>query len=278
VADTAHEISRGDLSRRIPVVDDTTEIGAVSTALNEAFDHAEGSEQRMRAFIADASHELRTPLATIHGWADLYLNDGVQEWEDVDTAMTRIRDESARMTDLVDQLLTLARLDAESPSGRDDLDLGALAADVVEAVAITAPDHVIRLDLEGPDEAHVFGDAAALRQLVTNLVSNAARHTPAGTRVAVAVRTDDDSGPHVVLEVSDDGPGMTPEERTHAFDRFWRADASRGSMGGTGLGLSIVRATARAHRGTVALASHAGQGLTVTVRLPRATERRDSAR
>ena len=278
VATTAHEISQGDLTRRIPVADDTTEIGAVSTALNEAFDQAEGSEQRMRSFIADASHELRTPLATIHGWADLYLNDGVQEWDDVDTAMTRIRDESARMTELVDQLLTLARLDAESPSGREDLDLGALAADVVEAVTITAPNHVIRLHLQGPDEAHVFGDAPALRQLVTNLVSNAAQHTPPGTSVAVVVRTDGNGGPHAVLEVSDDGPGMTPEELAHAFDRFWRADASRGSSGGTGLGLSIVRATARAHRGTVTLTSDAGRGLTVTVRLPRATERRDLSR
>jgi two-component system OmpR family sensor kinase len=278
VADTAHEISQGDLSRRIPVTDEATEIGAVSTALNEAFDQAEGSEQRMRTFIADASHELRTPLATIHGWADLYLHDGVQEWDDVDMAMTRIRDESARMTELVDQLLTLARLDAQSPSEREDLDLGALAADVVDAVTITAPDHVIRLALEGPDEAHVLGDAPALRQLVTNLVANATRHTPPGTTVTVVVRTDDAGGPHAVLEVSDDGPGMSAEEMAHAFDRFWRADASRASAGGTGLGLSIVRATALAHRGTVLLQSDEGHGLTVTVRLPRANERRDSAR
>lgn len=268
VADTAHEISSGDLSRRIPISDTSTEIGAVSAALNEAFDQAEGSEQRMRAFIADASHELRTPLATIHGWADLYLLDGVREWEEVDTAMSRIRAESARMTDLVDQLLTLARSDSPTPEAFEPLDLAALTDDVVSAVAITAPTHQIRLLQATNGAVPVLGDALALRQLITNLVANATIHTPSGTSITVTVARDDAESPHAVLTVSDNGPGMTPEQTSQAFDRFWRADSGPSSAAGSGLGLSIVRAAVQAHHGTVILRSEQGEGLTVVVRLP----------
>jgi two-component system OmpR family sensor kinase len=278
VADTAHEISQGDLSRRIPVTDEHTEIGAVSTALNEAFDQAEGSEARMRTFIADASHELRTPLATIHGWADLYLHDGVQEWADVDTAMTRIRFESARMTDLVEQLLTLARMDSSAPAGTDEIDLGDLSADVVAALSVNSPDHVVQLTVVGSTAPHVIGDSAALRQIVTNLVANATRHTPSGSTVFVEIRTDDDAGAHVTLVVRDDGPGMDEAQLAQAFDRFWRADPGRGPSGGTGLGLAIVRSIALAHGGTVSLDSAPGEGLTVPGRLPRASERREHVR
>jgi two-component system OmpR family sensor kinase len=277
VADTAHEISQGDLSRRIPVTDEHTEIGAVSTALNEAFDQAEGSEARMRTFIADASHELRTPLATIHGWADLYLHDGVQEWADVDTAMTRIRFESARMTDLVEQLLTLARMDSSAPAGTDEIDLGDLSADVVAGLGITAPDHVLHLAVTGSTPPLVIGDAAALRQVVTNLIANATRHTPAGTTVDIEVRSGEE-GPHAFLIVRDDGPGMSDEQIAQAFDRFWRADPGRGPSGGTGLGLSIVRSIVLAHGGTVSLGSAPGAGLTVVVRLPRVSDRRSVSR
>lgn len=278
VADTAHDISQGDLSQRIPVSDDRTEIGAVSTALNEAFDQAEDSEARMRAFIADASHELRTPLATIHGWADLYLHDGVQEWADVDTAMTRIRFESARMTDLVEQLLTLARMDSSAPAGTDDIDLGELSADVVAALSITAPDHVLHLTVAASTAPLVIGDAATLRQVVTNLIANATRHTPDGSTVDIEVRSDDNGGAHALLIVRDDGPGMNEAQLAQAFDRFWRADPGRGPSGGTGLGLAIVRSIVLAHGGTVSLDSAPGDGLTVIVRLPRASDRRSAGR
>jgi two-component system OmpR family sensor kinase len=268
VAATAKEISQGDLTRRIPVSDGATEIGAVSAALNEAFDHAEASDARMRAFIADASHELRTPLAAIHGWADLYLHDGVREWDEVDLAMTRILDESARMTDLVSQLLTLARIDSDALVGTDDVNLAALVTDVIGAVSVTAPEHFIRFTPEEITGPHVVGDAATLRQLITNLVANATQHTPAGTTIEISLGIDDEGGPHAVLIVNDDGPGMSQGDIAHAFDRFWRADTGRGRAGGTGLGLSIVRATALAHHGTADITSAMGHGLTVTVRLP----------
>lgn len=265
VADTAREIGRGDLRRRVPVGDPRTEIGTVATALNEAFDQRERSEALTRTFVADASHELRTPLSAVHGWADLYLNDGITDWDGVDEAMRRIRTESTRMGALVEQLLTLARLDAHQPLARAAVDLGRVCADVLDSLRVTAAHH--RLTLTADEEVTVTGDATALRQVVQNLVGNAVRHTPPGTAVEVRVhRADADA----VLVVRDEGPGLDAPGLAHAFDRFWRADPGRAAPGGTGLGLAIVRDIVEAHGGTVTLDSAPGQGLTATVRLPAA--------
>lgn len=267
VADTAREIGRGDLRRRVPVGDPRTEIGTVATALNEAFDQRERSEALTRTFVADASHELRTPLSAVHGWADLYLNDGITDWDGVDEAMRRIRTESTRMGALVEQLLTLARLDAHQPLARAAVDLGRVCADVLDSLRVTAAHH--RLTLTADEEVTVTGDATALRQVVQNLVGNAVRHTPPGTAVEVRVhRADADA----VLVVRDEGPGLDAPGLAHAFDRFWRADPGRAAPGGTGLGLAIVRDIVEAHGGTVALDSAPGQGLTATVRLPGSPE------
>ena len=265
VADTAHEISSGDLARRVPVTDESTEIGSVSAALNQAFDQVEASEVRMRTFVADASHELRTPLATIHGWADLYLHDGVREWGEVDVAMTRIRFEASRMNDLVEQLLTLARHEGDAPAGTEVINLCDLSADVIASVQVTAPDHTISLDADDARAVLVTGDPAALRQVITNLITNATKHTPPGTTVHVEVGRD---GSSAILVVRDEGPGLNAADLERAFDRFWRADEGRASVGGSGLGLAIVRSITASHGGTVTLESEPGAGLTVTVRLP----------
>jgi two-component system OmpR family sensor kinase len=180
VARTAEEISEGDLSRRIPVTDAKTEIGAVSIALNDAFDKVEQSENRMRGFVADASHELRTPLATIRGWADLYLSNGIREWEEVDTAMTRIRSESDRLTDLVEQLLALARLDAQVERTSESVDVVALIAELVDRESVLSSDHRVgvRVSEQAQRIATITSDEAVLRQVLVNLISNATRHTP----------------------------------------------------------------------------------------------------
>lgn len=266
VADTARDIGRGDLRRRVPVGDPRTEIGSVATALNEAFDQRERSEALTRTFVADASHELRTPLSAVHGWADLYLNDGITDWDSVDEAMRRIRTETTRMGTLVEQLLTLARLDAHQPLARDEVDLGRVCADVLDSLRVTAAHHRLALAVDEP--VTVTGDETSLHQVAQNLVGNAVRHTPPGTAIEVRVHHGDED---VVLVVHDEGPGLDAQGLAHAFDRFWRADPGRAAPGGTGLGLAIVRDIVEAHGGTVALDSAPGQGLTVTVRLPRAT-------
>ena len=269
VARTAEEIAEGNLAERIPVGDPDSEIGAVSIALNDAFDKVEQSENRMRGFVADASHELRTPLATIRGWADLYLSNGIREWDEVDTAMTRIRSESDRLTDLVEQLLALARLDAQAERAREQVDLVSLVVEVVKQESSVSTSHQLssRVSASAQELATISSDESTLRQILVNLISNATRHTPPGTEVQVSLDVEQDSD-HVLIKVSDSGPGMTAEQLSLAYDRFWRAETGRGPTGGTGLGLAIVRSSVQALGGTIVMESPTGSGLQVTVRLP----------
>lgn len=271
MTDTAKRIGDGDLSQRIPDTAPGTEAGELGDALNhmmerieEAFDERARSEARLRQFVADASHELRTPVTTIRGYAELHRMGGLEDPERRDEAMRRTEQEAARMGQLVADLLDLARLDQGRPLHIVPLDLAALAADAVADARAVEPDRPI--DLEAPAPAPLQGDEAHLRQILANLVTNARVHTPAGTPIAVRVRTE---GPDVVLEVADQGPGMPTEVAEHVFERFYRADPSRTrSRGGTGLGLSIVASTVAAYGGTVGVETAPGAGTTFRARLP----------
>jgi two-component system, OmpR family, sensor kinase len=280
VEETAAAIAAGDLSRRIPDHPKSTEVGRLTSSLNgmlaqieNAFRSREASEQRTRRFAADASHELRTPLASIRGFAELYRQGAVSEPEDVARTMSRIEDESRRMGALVDDLLLLARLDEQRPARTDPVDLAVLAGDATHDARGLAPDRQVRLvglsEGRGPEPAVVIGDDNRLRQVVANLVGNAARHTPAGTPIEVAVGRQEGSA---VLEVRDHGPGLPPEQAVKVFERFYRLDASRsrahGQGGGSGLGLSIVAAVVTAHGGRVGVAPTPGGGATFRVELP----------
>jgi two-component system OmpR family sensor kinase len=266
----AGAIAAGDLSRRIPATTTGTEAGELGVALNgmlgrieEAFDECTESESRLRQFIADASHELRTPVTTIRGYAELYRAGALDDTDALDDAMRRTEQESVRMGTLVDELLHLARLDQGRPLEQAPVDLRALAADAVLDAQAVAPDRAIQL--EGDDPVVVRGDEARLRQVIANLVGNALVHAPGAT---IAVRVDA-TATTAVLEVVDSGPGMAPADAARAFDRFYRADASRRRhSGGSGLGLSIVDATVRAHHGTVSIDSRVGHGTTVRTELP----------
>jgi two-component system OmpR family sensor kinase len=277
VEQTAEAIAAGDLTRRVPEADPRTEVGGLAHALNvmlgqieTAFEErrrseesARTSEARMRRFIADASHELRTPLTSIRGFAELYRQNGGDDPE-VTRIIGRIEHHATRMGLLVDDLLLLARMDQQRPVERKPVDLLALATDAVVDARVTAPDHVLRLTTTGVPI--VLGDSIRLRQVVGNLVTNAVTHTPAGTEVAVSVRTDEHNA---ILEVADNGPGMPPEDAARVFERFYRTDPSRTrAAGGTGLGLSIVAALVHAHGGEVSVSTVEGGGAAFTVTLP----------
>ena len=280
VEETAAAIAAGDLSRRVPEHPASTEVGRLTSSLNgmlaqieSAFRSREASEQRTRRFAADASHELRTPLASIRGFAELYRQGAVREPQDVARTMSRIEDESRRMGALVEDLLLLARLDEQRPARTDPVDLAVLAGDATHDARGLAPDRRVRLEGltgHGPASAVVIGDENRLRQVVANLVANAARHTPAGTPIEVAVGAE---GNRAILEVRDHGPGLPPEHAAKIFERFYRIDASRARSqgGGTGLGLSIVTAVVTAHGGRVGVAPTPGGGATFRVELPLAT-------
>ena len=281
VVATASEVSDLPLDRdaalavRVPDsdADDRTEVGRVGASINRMLDHVadaltsrEESERRLRRFVADASHELRTPLASIRGYSELTRRSGEPVPEPVAHALGRIESESVRMTGLVEDLLLLARLDEARSIESAPVDLTELLVTAVSDAQVAGGDHEWEVDV--PDEPVVVtGDAARLHQVAMNLLTNARRHTPAGTRVVARLRND---GPSVLLEVEDDGPGIDPELLPNVFGRFVRGDASRArATGSTGLGLAIVHAVAAAHGGSAEAVSAPGRTV-FSVRLPAA--------
>jgi two-component system OmpR family sensor kinase len=280
VAATARRVStlplaEGEVSlhERVPEqdADPGTEVGQVAIALNRMLGHVDralaarhASETRVRQFVADASHELRTPLASIRGYAEFaHLRAGPLP-PDAANALVRVRSQTERMADLVDDLLLLARLDSGRPLALGDVDLSRLVVDAVGDAHAAGPEHVWLLDV--PDEpVTATGDAARLHQVLANLLANARTHTPPGTRVTTALAA---TPREAVVTVSDNGPGVPAALLPDVFDRFARGDDSRTrGAGSTGLGLAIVAAVVEAHGGTVAVSSEPG-ATTFTVRLP----------
>jgi two-component system OmpR family sensor kinase len=278
---TAAAIADGDLTRRVPVLAPPgTEIGHLAASLNtmlgqleRAFADRAASEARMRAFVSDVSHELRTPLFGIKGSTELYRMGALPSPSDVDDAMRRIEREAVRLTSLTEDLLLLAQLDEapESQLDRAPMDLRTLAGDARHDLRTLDPARPVSLTGPGgtglPGPAPVDADEARLRQVVTNLVGNAAAHTPPGTPVRIGVGT---VAGRAVLEVVDEGPGMAAEQAGRVFDRFYRADRARTRSPGAdaGLGLAIARSLARAHGGDVELETALGAGACFRLTLP----------
>ncbi|MHB1468256.1 MAG: sensor histidine kinase [Solirubrobacteraceae bacterium] len=273
---TAGEIAGGRLSRRVSPATSRTEVGRLGIALNQmldrleqAFKQREASEERLRRFLADASHELRTPLASIRGYAELYRMGATQDEEGTRTAMQRIESESRRMGTLVEDMLTLARLDEERVPQRAPLDLVALAHDVVTDARATAPDR--KIELGGHESASLRGDAHQLHQVLANMMRNALVHTPPGTPIEVQIA---DARASIVARVRDHGPGLPAAARESLFDRFWRAEGGRErGKAGAGLGLAIVREIVVAHGGEIEADNAPDGGAIFTVRLPKAPRR-----
>ena len=270
---TAGAIAGGDLSHRVESIDPRTEVGRLGIALNAMLDRLESaftarkaSEERLRQFIADASHELRTPLASIRGYAELFRMGAARDPEDVSKAMRRIEEEAARMGVLVEDLLTLARLDEIADAPHVPVDLGRLVGDAVDDARATAPDRDIEPRVDG--DTTVVGDAHQLRQVLANLLRNALVHTPAGTPIEVSAAREDGE---VLLEIRDHGPGLPTDDPNEIFERFWRSEGGRKQgRAGAGLGLAIVAGIVDAHRGRVEAANAPGGGASFVVHLPAA--------
>jgi two-component system, OmpR family, sensor kinase len=271
MASTAARIAGGDLSHRVDDTDERTETGRLGAALNrmldrleQAFRERERSEQRLRQFLADASHELRTPLTSIRGYAELYRSKVASEPADVDKAMRRIEDEATRMGVLVEDMLTLARLDETAAAPHERVDLAALARDAVDDARATDPAREITAS--APEAAPVEGHPDQLRQVLANLLRNALVHTPPGTPIDVTVEAADG---RARLEVRDHGPGLPADDPSVVFERFWRAEGGRErGRGGAGLGLAIVAAVVDAHGGEVSASNAPGGGASFVVRIP----------
>ncbi|MFI5873731.1 sensor histidine kinase [Streptomyces sp. NPDC051445] len=281
MAHTAHGITSHDLTEsasRLPLRADAPgggpEVEELRTAFNTMLQHIDDSlevraqaEQRLRRFVADASHELRTPLMSVRGYADLFQYAAANAPGEREGHLARLRAEAARMGFLLDDLLLLARLDAaevETPLRMENADLVELVGHAADAFRASHPGHPLTLS-PGPASAELRMDPHRIRQVLDNLLTNAAVHTRAGTAVCVEVAVSPDTAR---VHVTDTGPGIPPGDRDRVFDRFYRVDKARSrDRGGSGLGLSVARSLVRAHGGTLELGDAAGATV-FTVTLP----------
>ncbi|MGQ4389764.1 sensor histidine kinase [Streptomyces sp. SAS_270] len=286
MAHTAHGIASHDLTEsaaRLPLRADKRgggpEVEELRTAFNTMLEHIDDSlavraeaEQRLRRFVADASHELRTPLMSVRGYADLFQYAAANAPEERDRHLARLRAEAARMGVLLDDLLLLARLDAaevEAPLRWEDTDLVELVRQAADAFRAGHPGHPLTVTLPAsPGPVRLRLDPLRIRQVLDNLLTNAAMHTPAGTAVSVDVSVDVPAQEPVGgspstgiarVRIADEGPGIAAADRERVFDRFYRVDKARSrDRGGSGLGLAVARSLVRAHGGTLELTGAPG--------------------
>ncbi|HHT40358.1 MAG TPA: HAMP domain-containing histidine kinase [Actinomyces sp.] len=277
IENVAEQIAAGDLTQRIESEPSGTEVGSLANSLNQmltqiehSFEERDRSEQRMRRFVSDASHELRTPLSALRGYGELYRMGGVPD-DRVPEVMSRIEAESTRMGNLVEDLLTLARLDETPEIHPEEIDLVKIARDSsfdMRALDASRVVSVIGLG-EGepaPDELLIEADKDQITQVFTNLIGNINRYTPKGTPVEIALG---ETGGNAIIEIRDHGPGISKEDRDKVFARFYRTDVSRSrASGGSGLGLAIVSSIMALHTGQAELGRTSGGGLTVRLTVP----------
>jgi two-component system, OmpR family, sensor kinase len=271
MAGQADKINAGDLTERVSPQEPGTEIGRLGAALNgmlarieDFVAEREASQEATRRFFADASHELRTPLASLRANAELYQQGALPRREQVDEAMRRITLEAQRMGGLVDDMLRLARLDQHPGQRCEPIALSPLATECLQRARTASPDRTWECDITGGLD--VIGDEELLRRAIDNILGNVAAHTPVGSTATLTASAQDG---RVVLTVSDDGPGVPPEQLPRIFDRFYRAGAPS-RRPGSGLGLAIVAAVAAAHDGQATAAASEPHGLRITLTLPAA--------
>jgi signal transduction histidine kinase len=270
MATTAEGIGRTqDLSRRLPVSGTNDEVGRLQRSFNQMLGQLEDAYQRLRSallvqrrFVADASHELRTPLTTIRGNIGLLLKRDDITSEDRTAALHDIASESERMSRLVQDLLTLARADAGYHLEKAPVDLRPILQDVSRQAQTLQPAR--RIDLLDGQPATVRGNADAIKQLLWILIDNAFKHTTEGGHIELMLQPGQQ---WTSLVVSDDGPGIPPQDVERIFERFYQSDAARTGEG-TGLGLAIARWIAQEHGGRVFAANNPQGGARFTVELP----------
>jgi two-component system OmpR family sensor kinase len=239
--------------------------------------HSGAASDTAPARTASAATPVGSPGGGDPGLAGESASAGPLTGPDMDRIMERVEQESSRMGGLVEDMLMLARLDEQRPIERRPVDLLSLAADAVQDARIVAPSRAIDLTVGAGTAFLVLGDEARLRQVISNLMSNALTHTPEGSPISVRILAGQQAGnppvPSAVLEVIDHGPGLTPEQASRVFERFYRADQARDRRtGGSGLGLAIVKALVAAHDGTVSVDTGTGRGATFRITLPLAPE------
>ena len=276
---TAAMVAAGDTSQRLVAADETTEIGRLNGSLNsmlDSIDSAMSSRNRaldqMKRFVADASHELRTPLVTLRGYAELYRIGALKKKADIDEAMASIESESIRMSELVENLLALARMDETNPLAKESNNIAEIAELSIRDAGASGSKHkivLVALDskpLPADFALNAEVDASGLRQVFTNLIVNATKFSNENDQIEIALGAKDG---RAVIEVRDHGDGIPKALREKVFERFYRADNSRNrETGGSGLGLSIVKTIVTRHGGDIKALETPGGGATFKITLP----------
>jgi len=261
---TARRIADGDLTQRVAEDQAMDEVAEMAKSFNYMAERLQTAWQAQRQFAADASHELRTPLTSIAGYIDVLNKGAKDEPATLSRVLGSMRSEVDRMTRLVRDLVSLARLDAGDELRLERLDLTRLVEDVYEQAKALAPNREI--NLRANDSAWVDVDVDRMRQVLLNLADNAVKYTPPEAHINFAVRCWDSTAQ---VSVADNGPGIPDEDRAHLFDRFYRAEQSRTRQkGGAGLGLAIAKKIVDAHRGSISVSAPPEGGTVFSIRLP----------
>ena len=270
---SAEAITARSLHERLPVANERDELGNLATKFNDLLSRLDASFELQRRFMADASHELRTPVAIVRGEADVILGKPTREEAEYRDSFAIVQSEAERMTLIIEDLFTLARVDAgQRPIHKEPLYLDDVLAESVKSFRTIAKDREVILELDAPGEMRVSGDPALLIRLFSNLIDNALKH--ARSHVKISARALDD---RYEIDLKDDGPGVPEEAKPHIFERFYRAERSRSRNrevlvgSGAGLGLAISRWIAEAHDGDLRLlCSSDADGSVFRFVLPRA--------
>ena len=274
VTATAEAIARGDLEQRAKLAPSADEVGRLGKAFDTMVDRLQAalaastdSEERMRRFLADASHELRTPLTVLRGTSQLLLRHDQLEPEETAAALGAIQNEAERMSRLVDDLLTLSKLDAGVPLDPHPVVIGRFLQEFVERYASAWPTRRLETRTESLNGTRASVDPDALRRVLTNLVENADRYSSAGEPITLEGEAEANT---VCIRVKDAGPGFVEEDVRHVFERFYRGNKSRArANGGSGLGLSIVHALVQQSHGEIQIDSGPDRGTAIAITLPR---------
>ena len=267
ITHTAQQINAADLSQRLDLDLPDDEIGELAHTFNEMLARLERAFQRERQLTSDVSHELRTPLGMLKTQLSL-ARSRPRETPELLSMMTAMEGDVDRMTCLIEQMLTLARVEQRGLADFTPVALAGILREVVAQLQPNAAASQVDLQLEIPPQVDltVPGDAERLRQVFTNLVENGLKYTPAGGKVSVAISRHWQT---ITVTITDTGDGIALEHLPHLFERFYRADDARArETGGFGLGLAISQAIVQAHGGTIAASSEVNKGMIFTVSLP----------
>jgi two-component system OmpR family sensor kinase len=274
VADTAASIAAGDFSQRANLTRSRDEIGRLGMAFDAMVDRlqsaiaaASASEERMRRFLADASHELRTPVTVLRGTSQVLLNQAGDDSLEYRAALKDMHEEAVRLSKLVDDLLTLSRIDEGQQLAPERVEVRPYLEEFIDHYGRLWEKRPIVAEVEHLNGAAAWVDREALRRILTNLIDNAARYSRPGAPITVGGIAGTET---VSLTVADAGPGLTPAQAEHVFERFYRANQARSrNSGGSGLGLAIVQGLAQESGGTIELDTAPDRGTKVTVVLKR---------